>query len=778
MGHTMMSAARRAFGLLWALSIAGIALAQTDELFPKPPELVDAVKFWTRVYTEIDTHSGFIHDDLRLDVVYQTVRIPEDMSVRDRRRRVERAVETTRNALSKLATGARTGLSDEEERILKLFPEGTSNGEFRAAIDRIRFQLGQSDRFRAGLVRSGTYKSYIYEILDKEGLPRQLAALPHVESSFDPTAYSKVGAAGMWQFTRSTGMRYLQIDRTVDERRDPFFATAAAARLLADNHDVLGTWPLALTAYNHGLAGMRRAMIQQNTTDIGVIVRKYQSRSFGFASRNFYAAFLAALDVDTRPAEFFGDVKINPPSDTAVVSVPDYVDADRLASALNLRQSTLRELNPALTDAVWSGQKFVPKGFQLRVPRSTAAVAHELLAAIDANERYAGQRADKQHKVRAGDTLSAIAAEYHVSLAALMRVNGLSGRDMIHVGQMIALPTEARGEPAVAAAAVLVRNESAVRPPAAPAVASSALGVYTVRSGDSIEKIAKKLGVDGQALVAANSIKNRNLLAVGQQLKVPGSQEKPADTLFAADTAPVTEITAALATASPSAAAAVDASTPAAASALDDDGAGIEAEELAAALAPATLANGQPAPAEGSIVNALATEQDELAADPSDYSVSNDSHIVVQALETLGHYADWLEVPTQRLRELNKLGFRDSVVIGQTLALDFSQVDAMTFEQRRVAYQQQRQSEFFAAYQISDIESHVIKSGESLWVLAERKYKVPVWLLRQYNPDVNLDRLMPGAVVKFPRLRAIGGQNAATPVAALQTVAGASAASN
>jgi membrane-bound lytic murein transglycosylase D len=271
--------------------------------------------------------------------------------------------------------------------------------------------------------------------------------------------------------------------------------------------------------------------------------------------------------------------------------------------------------------------------------------------------------------------------------------------------------------------------------------------------------------------LAANAIRNKNRIAVGQQLKVPGSEEKPADTLFVADTAPSNQITAALATASPSAAAVVDASTPAAASALGDDGAGIEAEELAAALAPAVLANGEPAPAEGSTVNALATEQDELAADPSDYSVSNGDQIVVQALETLGHYADWLEVPTQRLRDLNKLSFHDSVVIGQNLTLDLSQVDAMTFEQRRVAYQQQRQSEFFAAYQISDIENHVIRSGESLWVLAERKYKVPLWLLRQYNPDVNLDHLMPGAVVKFPRLRAIGGENAATPVARLQTVA-------
>ena len=102
-------------------------------------------------------------------------------------------------------------------------------------------------------------------------------------------------------------------------------------------------------------------------------------------------------------------------------------------------------------------------------------------------------------------------------------------------------------------------------------------------------------------------------------------------------------------------------------------------------------------------------------------------------------------------------------MIGQTLKLDFSRVDAAAFEQRRRAYQQQRQNEFFAAYQIEDVASHVIKPGESLWVLAERKYKVPVWLLRQYNPDLNLDRVTPGVVVKFPKLRAVDSGSAAPP---------------
>jgi membrane-bound lytic murein transglycosylase D len=191
--------------------------------------------------------------------------------------------------------------------------------------------------------------------------------------------------------------------------------------------------------------------------------------------------------------------------------------------------------------------------------------------------------------------------------------------------------------------------------------------------------------------------------------------------------------------------------------------------DVTAALAPAVLENGLPAPAAEAedeeavaAVSALEIEQDVLAADPSDYSVNTANEITVQALETLGHFADWLEVPTQRLRDLNSLSFREAVVLGQSLTLDFARVDAPTFEQRRRSYHQQIQSDFFAAYQIEEIETHVIRPGESLWILSARRYNVPVWLLRQYNPDLDFDRIQVGAVVRFPRLKAIAAGNIAT----------------
>jgi membrane-bound lytic murein transglycosylase D len=115
----------RSLAVAYALAFFTLHANAQDELFPRPAELEPAVNFWTRVYTEIDTSEGFIHDSLRMDIVYQTVHT-KDLSSRERRRRVDRAQETTRNILAKLASGARTGLNGEEERILKLFPEGTA----------------------------------------------------------------------------------------------------------------------------------------------------------------------------------------------------------------------------------------------------------------------------------------------------------------------------------------------------------------------------------------------------------------------------------------------------------------------------------------------------------------------------------------------------------------------------------------------------------------------------------------------------------------------------
>jgi membrane-bound lytic murein transglycosylase D len=159
------------------------------------------------------------------------------------------------------------------------------------------------------MARQKGYLPAMQAILRQHGVPEELAHLTLVESCFNLEAYSKVGAAGVWQFMPSTGRQYMTVDGAIDERRDPLRSTQAAAEHLRGDYEVLGTWPLAITAYNHGRGGMARAVRTVGTTDFGEISSNYRGPAFGFASRNFYPEFLAALEVVARSEDHFGEVR-------------------------------------------------------------------------------------------------------------------------------------------------------------------------------------------------------------------------------------------------------------------------------------------------------------------------------------------------------------------------------------------------------------------------------------------------------------------------------------
>ena len=328
--------------LLACLCALGIAPAfASPEAMPRPAALEPDVQFWIRVYTQIDTNAGFLHDQYNLAIVYDTIRFAPDASQSAREHEVDAHRASIAAALHRIAAAGDAPLSEEDQRLRELWG-AASPARLREAVDDIRFQLGQADRFRAGLIRAGAWETHIAEALANRGLPAELAVLPHVESSFNPAAYSKVGAAGLWQFMRSTGRRYMRIDRSVDDRLDPFRSTEAAAQLLGYNYRVLGTWPLAITAYNHGTAGMMRAKETLGTDDIVTIVRRYTSRTFGFASRNFYVSFLAALDIDRNPDKYFGAVQKQSEAKFQLVSVPGYVPMATLERVLNVQTDELR----------------------------------------------------------------------------------------------------------------------------------------------------------------------------------------------------------------------------------------------------------------------------------------------------------------------------------------------------------------------------------------------------------------------------------------------------
>src|SRR5262245_15492445 len=427
---------------LLALAVLMSVRAEAGEdPMPRPPQLERDVQFWIRVYSQIDTNAGFLHDQSNLGVVYETLHFAPDSPPSERQRLVEQARERYTAVLRRIASSGDQALSADDQRVRDLWGAEGTPVRLHSAVDDIRFQLGQSDRFRSGLIRAGAWETHIAETLANLGLPAELAVLPHVESSFNPNAYSKVGAAGLWQFMRSTGRRYMRIDGAVDDRLDPFRSTEAAAQLLAYNYRVLGTWPLALTAYNHGTAGVRHAKETLGTDDIVRIVRSYSSRTFGFASRNFYVSFLAALEIDRNPEKYFGPLPKESEAHFQEIEVPAYVSAASLERVLKIDSTQLRALNPALLPSVWSGAQRVPKAYHLRLPADGTQWSDQLLTQrLVPAEMFAGQRAPPRYRVQRGDTLLALADRYGVSIESLAELNHLRTSAHLRPGRVLTVP--------------------------------------------------------------------------------------------------------------------------------------------------------------------------------------------------------------------------------------------------------------------------------------------------------------------------------------------------
>jgi len=306
----------RAFGrrvLLAAILIASVllvltapAFADEDEApnphFPRPPALSANIDFWKRIYTEFGVGDFVLHDRDNLAVIYDVVRVPGTTNERRAAEMAEPQIRRLRakyeGILTSLAQGASPDdLGFEGRSVAQAWGCPCSPDVLLRAASNIRTQQGLRERVEEGLQRARTLMPRILFVLKRHNVPHELAALPLVESSFNPHARSKAGAVGLWQFILSTGKRYLNITRHRDDRRDPIRATDAAARLLKQNYAALGSWPLALLAYNHGREGILAAKATLGSSAVDEIIGSYNGPRFGFASRNFYPEFLAALDI-------------------------------------------------------------------------------------------------------------------------------------------------------------------------------------------------------------------------------------------------------------------------------------------------------------------------------------------------------------------------------------------------------------------------------------------------------------------------------------------------
>jgi membrane-bound lytic murein transglycosylase D len=644
--------------------------------FPVPDSIRPAIAFWTKVYTEVDTGHGYLHDSVNLNIIYET--LPRDSKLIEAQRKAIQA------DLKVLASGRRQGLSSSQQRLLQLWGEKTSNGRFAEAAENVRWQLGQSDRYRAGLVRSGAYRPYIDQVVREMGLPPELATLPHVESSFHPGAQSSVAATGMWQFMRETAQRFMRVDSVVDDRLDPWTSTVAAMKMLKSNYELLGTWPLALTGYNHGPNGVARAVRDAGTNDIGRIISEYKGPRFGFASRNFYPQFIAALEVERNAERYFGTVRKDPAPEFQTVELKAYMDAAVVAQALGTDLDTLRRYNPALLPVVWNGNKRIPKGFRLKI--DSRAIAGNLDAHINSIASvhfHPEQVADVSYKVQSGDTLSGIASRFGTSVAELAAINQLRDRHAIRVGQNLVLPQKNGAVPTL----VVNRSEPA---PAAPAAER-----YVVQRGDTVSDISRRFNIPLATLLALNGLDQRGLIRPGQQLR-------------------------------------------------------LRAEGSAAALAQSL----QPAAAsiDAQLNTALASSK-QFEASPgilqASLAVAADGSVEILPEETLGHLADWLKLDANRLLQLNGKRNAAAVRLGERLKLDFSKVDQAAFVQKRREFHERLQARYFASWRVRDMEQYSIRQSDLLMRLAQQR-DIPLWLFRQYNPNVDLSSVKVGQVVVFP----------------------------
>jgi len=654
--------------------------------FTMPPEIAANVEFWRKVYADYPTNTVLIHDTQDLSIIYEVIVlngladavVASSAAYRSEWKKLESIRDEYRGILQRFAARQLdlSKLSPREKRVVEIFGANAESYRLQRAAGTIRAQQGLKDRFHLGLQRSGLYRDFIESVFSQNGLPTELIMLPHVESSFNYQAYSKVGAAGIWQFMRSTGRLFMTINYEVDERLDPIRATEAAAKLLRLNYKELVSWPLAITAYNHGLNGMKRAKALHGT-DFGRIYRKYDSRTFGFASRNFYAEFLAALHVATNYENYFGDVQFHTPVEFVEIATDHYLTVNSILETYKIDRDEFRQLNPALRPPVINSQRRIPKGYTLRLPKLPDAEGTALLARIDPGLKYEEQVQSDWYRVKRGDNLTAIAREHNVAVSALAEYNNLSQTTRINSGQILKIPPKSTDMLA------------SVAPPPATKLPEVSTPPPIAAAGPSL------------------AVTNPTFSAVSD---APNSD---------AEVEPIARV----------------------------EREAIVTLDIEPSSKPALVTDGSNVVGGGGDVRLPSTP----APLPQPRRVEPLSEwIHVEADETLGHYATWLEIRAQRLRELNGLRYNQDIHIGQRIRLSYERVSAEEFQRRRYEYQRGVEEDFFSNYAVDTLQTYQIKRGQNIWQICTDMYQVPIWLVAKYNPERDLAKLNPGDTLSIP----------------------------
>ncbi|OGW29949.1 MAG: hypothetical protein A3K09_05965, partial [Nitrospinae bacterium RIFCSPLOWO2_12_FULL_47_7] len=722
-------------------------------------------------------------DDLR--IIYEVVDL--DASGRQSESRLNAVKNKYKNILSSLAQKQdHSDLSPEESRVAQMV-----HGHYSEASRNIRSQIGQKNRFREGLIRSGLYMDKIKAIFHEYGLPDELTALPHVESSFQIGAYSSAGAAGIWQFTRSTGQLFLKVGYEVDERRDPILATVAAAKLLKKNYEELHSWPLAITAYNHGLGGMIRAK-RLHGDDIVNIINRYDSRSFGFASGNFYSEFLAAMEISRNYKKYFPDVVMPPPLQAVAMRFNEYVSMETVRNYFKMTSDQIAEYNPALRPPVLSGKKRIPVGYIFKAPPDKLPSISSGYRSIPASLKYGDQIPSKWHTVSSGDTVSSIASKFKVNVEELRRLNNIDQKNRIHRGQVLQLPVvptkEAHPVAVMAKSEVRIQSEAEAQQvpvsdnkspdqPDSIVVTSkgndkdldilkniqeqqeskgkepsgSEIFSYNVQKGDTLSSIAKKFNAKTPNLAELNQIKSPYPLRIGQPIKIPRtvvlaqalkSASEPRDIgkkkfYLKVENKPKEET--------------VGRAEKNAGDQPDEN----ENVKIEFSKNETTLLSGK------------AMNKNRPAFLPVLFGSksSNNQHkttgvITVDFDETLSHYAEWAGVTVSDILKANKYSPRTKIKVNQKIKIPFTSKTPDIFTESRQEFHRAIQEDFYNNFRVSQISVRPIKKGESLWDICNGNYVIPFWLLSNYNPDKDIASLSEGQSIVVPTVTPVKSSDA------------------
>jgi membrane-bound lytic murein transglycosylase D len=363
--------------------------------------------------------------------------------------------------------------------------------------------------FTKWLNRKSRYEALVHRKLEERGMPKDLIYLAMVESGFNPKAWSKASASGLWQFISGTGRRYgLKDDWWYDPRRDPMLATDAALEYLADLHDEFQDWPQAMAAYNCGEGRVRR-MLREDST------RGYWEMPLPKETRFYVPKILAAMIIGHNP-ERFGFIvdKAEAPIAFDTATVTHCLTIATIAKSAGISEDTVLALNPSLRRWCTPPNRVA---HTLYLPTGTREAFITAYGQLDKTQLVNW----RHHIVAKGENISVIASKYRVSVAAIKATNKIKGNRLSR-GQSLLIPLAPQdaGKYLEQDVAEVSTRESKFKG-----------GTYRVRAGDNLFDIARRFGTTVSALLAVNNLKRGAVIRAGQKLRLSGKGQaaSPAD---------------------------------------------------------------------------------------------------------------------------------------------------------------------------------------------------------------------------------------------------------